>query len=182
MSSILLAGTWLLLTALARICTLDRVLRIPVCHDISWEAQLVFENGLQRVLILACPGGVELVVRAHDGGDIGVHRVGKGPGIKLMEGTVISIARYDFSAELLLVEDVMLGRGLHTRRLNRADSLGHGQAGEIRIGTEAFPVATALWCLSKWSSYWAQRYMNTGTSKLLANKLPALPDQIEIPR
>ena len=54
----------------AGIDEVDRMNSTPVGCDEALEAELISQDGGQRVLVAACEGAVEAIVRTHDGRDI----------------------------------------------------------------------------------------------------------------
>lgn len=65
---------------------------VPIRHDVSRETQLFFEELGHDGVVLAGPGAVDLVVGAHDRGDVGVDGLGKGPEVELVHFSVADVA------------------------------------------------------------------------------------------
>ena len=94
---------------------------------------------------------VSLVVRAHDTTSTGTDSISKRPDVELVQGDVVDVGRdsirdvgTSLSEVLLLVENVVLGASNDTSVLNTLDRLGIQDAGENRVRTESFPIATAF--------------------------------------
>jgi hypothetical protein len=68
-----------------------RVLRVPVADHVPFELELLLQHPVEQPPALARPRRVELVVRAHDAGDVGFHGVGKGPQVQLVHGAVVDV-------------------------------------------------------------------------------------------
>ena len=159
-----------------------RVLRIPVGHDVARETELVFQDAIEDLVVLARPRAVNLVVRAHDGGDVGVDGVGKGPEVQLVEGAVVDVAAHGLAVALLLVGDVVLDGRLDAPGLDRLDGDGCGDALEIGVGAEAFPVTPTVGVLAQRSGGRSEEDVDAATLGLGRDVCAALADELNVPR
>lgn len=150
-------------------------------HDVALEAKFVFEQLLHSVLILTGPASVDLVVRAHDRGDVGSDRVSKRPQVQLVQSPVVDVGAHRVPVQLLLVEQVVLGRGLDAHALLSLDGHLHGDAGEVRVDAEALPVPPTLGDLAERSRDGGQHDVDATALLLLGLELAALPHQLHVP-
>jgi hypothetical protein len=67
------------------------------------KVQLVFENVVQSVTILASVAVVGLIVGTHDGSDSSLDRIREWPKVQLVQSLIVNIRRQLFSVMLLLI-------------------------------------------------------------------------------
>ena len=67
------------------------MLRLPITHDKSLEAELGFKNTVHKLGVLAAVGVIDEVVRAHEGADSCADSVSEGPGVELVQGAVVHV-------------------------------------------------------------------------------------------
>lgn len=82
---------------------------------------------------------------------------------------------------LLLVGDEVFGACDHSGLLDALHRLGHGNARENRIWTEALPVSTASWDAPKRTNDWAQLHVDAFVAELATHHVAALAPEASIP-
>ena len=134
----------------------------PITDDEPLEAQLVLENVVEQVAVLARITVIDLVVRAHDRASPSTDGIGKWPKIELVQshivdvgavtvGKIVKSSLRNLSKMLLFVADVMLRASNDTLALNPLNALSHHDTAQDRIRTEAFPVSTTLRSSPDWA-------------------------------
>jgi hypothetical protein len=141
--------------------------RGPIGDDWPLEVELLFDEPVQDLRVLARLSLVELIVRAHDGRHAGVDGLGEWPEVELVNRPVINVRgrnllRLPAAAEvLLLVPDEVLSspcelirlsteRDVKTnlrvrhdaRALNAQDRLRTGDTRKIGICTKSLPITS----------------------------------------
>ena len=101
----------------------------PVGGNKAFEAKLVAEDFNEGVVVTAGGYSVDLVVGAHDGGDVGADGIDEGVDVDFMKGLLVDV---DVGA-VSVVGDVMLGLGHDALALHSANEAGAHQAGEDGI-------------------------------------------------
>jgi hypothetical protein len=166
-------------------------------HHVALEIQLSLEDPVDQLIVLACPGPVDFVVRAHERGDTSLDRVGERPKVQLVERSVVDVGAHGLTVALLFVADVMLCTSLHASVLHTLDGVGHRNACEVRVRGETLPVATSLRDLAESACYllvcvqsirtgfstshWRELNIDTNTLRLGAHCIAASIDERSIP-
>ena len=63
----------------------------PIGHDIALEIELVLENSIEYLRVLAAITVIKTIVAAHDAGDSGVYRIRKRPEIELVKSFIVDV-------------------------------------------------------------------------------------------
>ena len=155
---------------------------IPVEQHEALEVELALEDAVEHLAVVAPVGAVDALVRAHDGRNAGMHAVGEGPEVELVHGPVVDIGGDGLYAEvgategfLLVCNQVLHGQsnilrlidsfpyldiGDDTSILVGNDGVGIELAGQIRVNTETFPVASTERTAAERSSIRSQDHVN----------------------
>ena len=120
---------------------IDRVYSSPVRGDEAFEADLVAEDGGQRVFITAGKCAVEAIVRTHDGRDVGTADGGvKRRYVDFMESLIVDVGVLVGG----IVSNIVLDLGHDVLRLNALDFRDAQFAGEEGIFAEGVVTAAKL--------------------------------------
>mmetsp|Transcript_99150 Transcript_99150/g.256326 ORF Transcript_99150/g.256326 Transcript_99150/m.256326 type:complete len:580 (+) Transcript_99150:1375-3114(+) len=109
------------------------VRRAPVADDVSAEVELLAQEGLEELLVLAGVGAVDLVVRAHDGSRTRVDGRLEGRHVDLVLRAVVHLDVHGHAADLLVVVEPVLDRRDDAPGLDLLDEGPHELAAEVGV-------------------------------------------------
>ena len=83
---------------------------------------------------------------------------------------------------LLLVTDEVLRGGLHASILVATNGLFHGDTGQVRISSKAFPVSACVGRAAEWAGHRAEGDVSTLSLELLSHGVSSFIEEISVPR
>ena len=103
--------------------TVQLVDSVPVEQDESLKLELLFQNSIEHLAVVAAVRSIDALIRAHDRGYTSVDTVDERPEVKLVEGLVVNVRRNGLDAEIgsaigfLLIANEMLTVGVSERAM-----------------------------------------------------------------